>query len=159
MPLEKLLQDVSSIKPHRQDFRGLRGKVIYRDGELLSGINLNRILQIVPKLTFLDRIVEKWPRDARFEYASDSNRIVQHIPFLLQPCRKAKSKNKLGFFTLLTDGNGQYWFSSYRDFTQALEESVSSLEALIDEDINNLNREQERVVNKTYRRLTNLLSE
>jgi ATP-dependent helicase HrpA len=159
MPLEKLLQDVSSIKLGLQDYRGLKGKVLYRGGEILSGMSLNRILQIVPKLTFLDRIVEKWPRETRFEYTRDSNRIVQHIPFLLQPCRKAKSKSKLGFFTLLTDGNGEYWFSSYRDFTQGLEESISSLETLIDEDMNNLNREQERVVNKAYRRLTNLLSE
>ena len=160
LPLEKLLNSISSIEPNRlQDYRGLKGKIIYRGGEILSGMNLNRILQIAPKLTFLDRVVEKWPRDARFEYMRDSYQIIRSIPFLLQPCRRAQSKTKLGFLTLLTDGNGEYWFSSYRDFAHALEESVSSLEALIDEDINILSDAQEKVVNDVYRKLTHLLSD
>ena len=137
----------------------MRGKVIYRDGEILSGMNLLRILQIVPKLGFLDRIVDRWPKGAHFEYVRDSFQIVRYIPYLLQPCRKTKSKRKLGFLTLLTDGNGEYWYSVYRDFLQSLEESISSLEALIDEDINILSDEQEKTVNEAYRRMTTMLSE
>ena len=58
----------------------------------------------------------------------------------------------------MTDGNGEYWFSGYRDFVQSLEESISSLETLIDEDINMLSGEQEKIVNEAYRRLTEILS-
>jgi hypothetical protein len=140
------------------DYRGLKAKILYRDGEILNGMNLNRVLQIVPRLDFLDAIVEKWPKGEHFEYMRDAYSIVRFIPSLLQPCRKTKSKSKLGFLTLLTDGNGEYWYSAYRDFTQSLEESISSLEALIDEDINMLDSEQERMVNDAYRRLTEMLA-
>ena len=159
LPFEKIQSALSSMDISLlQDYRGMRGRVIYRGGEILGGMNLNRILQIIPKLGFLDRIVEKWPKGAHFEYMRDSYQIVRYIPSLLQPCRKTKSKNKFGFLTLVTDGNGEYWYSGYRDFVQALEESVSSLESLIDEDINILSGEQEKTVNEAYRHLTEILS-
>jgi RNA helicase HrpA len=159
LPFDKLQKAVSSLDPSRgTDYRALKGKVIYRGGEILNGMNLNRILQITPKLKGLDRIVEKWPKSERFEYMRDSDRIAAFIPSLTQPCRRAKSKNKLGFLTLMTDGNGEYWFSAYRDFIQALEESIASLESLIDEDIKKLSGKQEKVVNEAYRRLTQILS-
>jgi RNA helicase HrpA len=165
LPFEKIRSTLSAMgassmndASSMMDYRGLKAKILYRDGEILSGMNLNRVLQIVPRLDFLDAIVEKWPKGEHFEYLKDSYRIVRFIPSLLQPCRKTKSKGKLGFLTLLTDGNGEYWYSAYRDFTQSLEESISSLEALIDEDINMLDSEQEKMVNNTYRRLTEMLT-
>ena len=160
LPFEKIYNTLASFDlSSLQDFRGMKGKIIYRDGEILSGMNLLRILQIVPKLGFLDRILEKWPKGAHFEYMRDSYQIVRYIPFLLQPCRKTKSKRKLGFLTLLTDGNSEYWYSAYRDFLHSLEESISSLEALIDEDVNTLSVEQENTVNEAYRHLTTMISE
>ncbi len=159
LPFEKIQSTLSSMDMSSlQDYRGMKGRVIYRGGEILGGMNLNRVLQVIPKLGFLDRIVEKWPKGAHFEYIRDSHQIVRYIPSLLQPCRKTKSKSKLGFLTLVTDGNGEYWYSGYRDFIQSLEESISSLEALIDEDINMLSSEQEKTVNEAYRRLTDILS-
>jgi RNA helicase HrpA len=158
LPYDNLMKNLSSVETSSVDYRGLRGKIIFQDGEILSGMALNRILQIAPRLTFLNRVVDKWPRGSHFEYVRDSFHIVRYIPNLLQPAHKTKSKSKLGFLTLLTDGNGEYWYSSYRDFMQALEESISSLETLIDEDINLLSDEQEHAVNETYRRLTQLLS-
>jgi RNA helicase HrpA len=159
LPFDKLLEALKSVGDGElQNYRGMKGTVIYEGAELLSGMNLNRILQIVPRLTFLNRVLDKWPKGAHFEYVRDSYHIVRFIPQLLQPCRKTKSKAKLGFLTLLTDGNGEYWYSSYRDFMQALEESISSLESLIDEDINTLSDKQEKTVNEAYRRLTRLLS-
>jgi RNA helicase HrpA len=159
LPYEQIRSTLSSMDASSiTDYRGMRAKLVYRDGEILSGMNLNRVLQIVPRLDFLDSIVEKWPKGEHFEYMRDSHSIVRYIPSLIQPCRKTKSKTKLGFLTLVTDGNGEYWYSGYRDFIQSLEESVSSLEALIDEDVNILNDEQETIVNGAYRRLTEMLS-
>jgi len=159
LPFEKIRSTLSSMDMSSTlDYRGMKAKVVYRNGEILSGMNLNRVLQIIPRLGFLGRIVEKWPKGEHFEYMRDSYQIVHYIQSLLQPCRKTKSKNKLGFLTLMTDGNGEYWYSGYRDFVQSLEESISSLEALIDEDINMLSKEQEKTVNEVYRRLTEMLA-
>jgi HrpA-like RNA helicase len=160
LPYEKLREAVSSLDVTAiQNYRGLKGKVIFKGSEILRGMNLERILRIAPKLNFTRNIVDNWPKGAHLEYLRDSHQIVQFIPQLLQPSRKSKSRGRLGFLTLLTDGNGAYWFSAYGDFLQALEESISSLESLIDEDVNILSEEQEKVVNAAYRGLTQMLAE
>ncbi len=160
LPYEKLREAVSSLDMTSiQKYRGLKGKVLFKGSEILRGMNLDRILRIAPKLNFAKNIIEKWPKGAHFEYLRDSHQIVRFIPHLLQPCTKYKSKGRLGFLTLLTDGNGAYWFSAYGDFLQALEESISSLESLIDEDVNIMSEEQEKVVNAAYRDLTQILVE
>ncbi|MGQ9616839.1 MAG: helicase-related protein [Spirochaetota bacterium] len=160
LPYEKLIEAIAGMETSLvQDYRDLRGMVLLDGGYLMSEMKLNRILKIVPKMAHRDTVVDQWPKGRRFNYLHESNKIVQFIPFLLHPCRKAKTKNRLGFLTLLTDGGGYYWFSSYNDFTQALEESVSSLESLIDEDENVMEEEQEKIVNETYRHLTELLEE
>lgn len=160
LPYEKLIEAIAVMETSLvQDYRDLRGMVLLDGGYLMSEMKLNRILKIVPKIAHRDTVVDQWPKGRRFNYLHDLNKIVQFIPFLLHPCRKAKTKNRLGFLTLLTDGDGYYWFSSYNDFTQALEESLSSLESLIDEDENIMKEEQERIVNETYRHLTELLEE
>ncbi len=160
LPFEKLRSTISSIDfASLQDFRGLKGKVIVNGYEILGNMSLRRILEVVPKISRVDKIIDKWPKGIHFEYMRDAFEIVRYIPYLLYPCKKKESNRRLGFLTLLADGNGYYWYSSYKDFVQALEESVSSLETFIDEDINILNKEQEEVVNDTYRRLSEILTQ
>ena len=65
----------------------------------------------------------------------------------------AKSSSKeLGFVCLFTDGNGTYWFKVSRGFTTALNESLSSLEKLVDdaEDLN-LDYASKEKINMIYR--------
>ena len=158
LPLERLIKaladtDLDAIP----DFKNLRGKIIMGDFELLSDMALARIMAVAPRIYANRDLLEKWPRGAHFDYERDAFEIVRFIPSLLRPCRKTPNAKKLGFLTLITDGEGGYWFSSYGDYTHALEESVSALEVLTDEDTGALSGEQESVVNDTYRRLVEIL--
>jgi len=159
LPLEKLKKVLMQIDPQTiRNYKGLRGTVLLENGyEILSGINLRRILEIVPKLHGQLDVVEKWSKGVQFEYIRDAYEIVRYIPELLKPCKKTKGTKKLCFLTLITNGDGYYWFACYKDFIQALEESISSLESVIDEDIKMLSNDQEKVVNETYRRLVDML--
>jgi len=160
LPFDRVKKAVEALDfTSVENFKGLRGRVILGENELLSDFRLSRILETVGKIHDVEKIIDRWPRGHRFEYIRDAFEIVRHIPNILGLCRKKKETKRLGFLTLLTDGNGTYWYSCYRDFLQALEESVSSLESIIDEDINVLNREQEETVSGTYRRLTELFEE
>ncbi len=160
LPYDKLERAVRSLDVSKlPDYKGLRGRVLFNGFEILSGIALKRIIEIAPKLILNGHVVTKWPRGVHFDYVHDSFEIVRYIPDLLKPSRTMKSKKKLGFLTLLTDGSGSYWYASYRDFIQALEEAVSSLEALTDEDIQILNEHQEKTVNAAYRRLSALIAD
>jgi hypothetical protein len=159
LDLAKLQQALSETDTRSlRDFKGLRGKLLLDEYEILDGMGLNRILTIAPKIQ-VSQALEDWPRGAHFEYVRDSHHIMQFIPSLCAPVKKKKNGKKLGFLTLLTDGEGCYWFSAYRDLLQALEESVSSLEALIDEQISVLSKEQQEVLTRVYRRLMELLEE
>ena len=160
LPFDRVKKAVEALDfTSMENFKGLRGRVILGENELLSDFRLSRILETVGKIHDVEKIIDRWPRGHRLEYIRDAFEIVRHIPNILGLCRKKKDTKRLGFLTLLTDGNGTYWYSCYRDFLQALEESVSSLESIIDEDINVLNREQEETVSGTYRRLTELFEE
>jgi len=160
LPYEKLKRALQSVDlSSLPDYRGIRGRILLGKYELMSDMNLNRILEAAGKLSLDGKIVERWPGGLRFDYETQSGEIVRHLPRLMRPCRKTGSKNRLGFLTLLTDGEGVYWYGGYKDFTQALEESVSSLESLIDEDMKVLGKKGEAVLNRVYRRLTALLED
>jgi len=159
LPLEKLKKVLMQVDPQTtRNYKGLKGTVLLENGyELLSGMNLKRIFEIVPRLHDQLDIIEKWPRGVQFEYTRDAYEIVRYIPELLKPCKKTKGTKKLCFLTFITNGDGYYWFACYKDFIQAVEESISSLESFIDEDIKMLSNEQEKMVNETYRRLVEML--
>jgi hypothetical protein len=63
----------------------------------------------------------------------------------------------LGFICLFTDGAGNYWFKCSRGFHTSLNESLSSLETLIDELGDDVDIEKKHVVNQVYRRLSDYL--
>ncbi|HAH60826.1 MAG TPA: hypothetical protein DCL73_01865, partial [Treponema sp.] len=61
-----------------------------------------------------------------------------------------------GFVCLFTDGNGTYWFKISRGFVTALNESLSSLEILIDDVNADFTPDQKEKVNQLYRSLNTL---
>ncbi len=154
--IKKIMErmDINSLP----SFKGLKGKVILDGYELMSGMNLNRIIRYFYLIKDLKLVMDNWPRGIQFEYLNDSYQLTGYIPSVMSLCRKSKSTKKLGFLTLVTDGNGLYWFSCYKNPMQAVEESLSSLEYLLDEDVNNLDDDQSDLINETYRRLIDLLS-
>ena len=60
------------------------------------------------------------------------------------------------YLSLFTNGKGVYWFKVSRGFPTALNESLSSLETLIDETAIALSSEQKTKVNLIYRKLNSL---
>ena len=68
----------------------------------------------------------------------------------------AKQKNKeYGFICLYTDGNGNYWYKVTRGFTTALTEAHSSLETLIEEDVEFSDVEKTKI-NEALRKVNSL---
>ena len=65
---------------------------------------------------------------------------------------------ELGFVALFTDGEGSYWFRVSRGFHTALNESISSLETLIDEVAEKATHEQKERVGGLYRKLSGFFS-
>ncbi|MDR1949316.1 MAG: ATP-dependent RNA helicase [Spirochaetaceae bacterium] len=163
LPWERL----SKVKDHiggETLYKGLKGSVILNDRyTLLRGEKLSLILSLVPSLDIDGTFTRAWPRKKRFNSREDPGPLLEHLPSLVSPAvwkpqAGSPGKKELGFICLFTDGKGTYWFKCSRGFHTALNESLASVESLIDELGEETDIEIKHVVNQTYRRLSDYLS-
>jgi hypothetical protein len=132
LPWEKLVSlRARGDPPILPGFRKLRGKVLFEGFELLGDLRLSTILRIAPRLE-LDQPVLDRPEETPFALPAVPSDFARRLRELLRPCRLKKRSSKLGFVSLLTDGQGSYWFKGSRNYLTALKESLYSLETLAD---------------------------
>jgi HrpA-like RNA helicase len=159
LPWERL----SRIKSHLGTdslglYKNLRGKITLEGGyTLLEGEKLDLILALATSLD-LEGVREKqWPRKERFHFPENLQALLAFLPDLVSPALWKAHKKEVGFICLLNDGAGTYWFTCSRGFHTGLNESLASLEALIDDLGEYADGEVKRVVNQTYRKLSDYL--
>jgi RNA helicase HrpA len=143
---------------YKGQWSNLRGMIILKDTyKLLEGERLEFILSLVPSLN-LDGVLEKqWDRKTRFNAHEQLGELLEYLPQAVTPRLWKPGKKDLGFLCLLTDGAGTYWFTCSRGFHTSLNESLASVETLIDELGDTADREVKHIVNQTYRRLSDYL--
>ena len=137
---------------------GLKGKVLLRGGELLAGEKVELICKLTKTLNLLPVGEKDWPRGMNVQVGKDdgTQKLIASLDYVLRvTMAKAKSR-EYGFICLYTDGKGTYWFKVSRGFATALNESLSSLETLIDEATVDLSPAQKEKVNIVYRVLNGL---
>jgi HrpA-like RNA helicase len=165
LPWEKLslLRDkISGDTVYTQrnyQYKGLKGKItVKKQFNLLAGEKLELILSLVPTLDVDNAFSRAWPRKETFNSQNDLASLLNHLDDLAKPVTWKKNSKDLGFLGLFTDGDGNYWLRSSRGFHTSLNESLSSLETLIDELGEEVDLEQKHIVNQCYRRLSDYLS-
>jgi len=138
----------------------LEGKLVHNDLELLSGSRVAEIMRIAPHINpHRDFVGNAWPRSHSFQSQSDSAELCRELPLILKMTRKKKGGRSVGFLTLQTDGNGLYWFKPSRSFHAAVADSLGAIEQLADELGDSIDQPEHELVNRTYRRLAELLEE
>jgi RNA helicase HrpA len=139
-------------------YKGLRGRItlggVYT---LLQGEKLELILSLAASLDLEGVLEKQWPRKERFNSRENLPALLKFLPDLVSPAVWKANKKDLGFICLLTDGAGNYWFTCSRGFHTSLNESLASVEALIDDLGENADLEVKQVVNQTYRKLADYL--
>ncbi|GHV25587.1 hypothetical protein AGMMS4952_03710 [Spirochaetia bacterium] len=139
-------------------YKGLRGEIILEGRyTLLSGEKLALILSLVSSLDIDGAVTRKWPRKARFNSACNLPALLEELPLILAPSLWRPGKKDLGFLCLLTDSKGNYWFTCSRGFHTSLNESLASVETLIDELGDEIDIEIKHRVNQIFRRLSDYL--
>jgi len=140
-------------------YRDLRGEVLVRSRyTLLAGEKLELILNLVPTLDLDDAVDRVWPRKRNFDARTELSELLENLPLTVTPALWRQGKNELGFLCLFTDDAGTYWFKCSRGFHTALNESLSSLETLIDELGDDVDVIRKDIVNQTYRRLASYMT-
>ena len=157
LPWEKL-SAIRNTLPGETGYKGLKGVIII-DGQysLLAGEKLNLILGLVPSLDIENALTRKLPGKKSYNAHTDLPALVEHLNSLVTPGKYKKGSKELGFLTLLNNQDG-YRFRSSRGFHTSLNESLASLETLIDELDGTADHEAKKAVNNCYRRLSNMVS-
>ncbi len=154
MDWEKLSK---ALKPYKEgelpDFGSLKGKLYYHGTEMMTITRVNTILKAAKMLNPATDIIHGFPKkNYSVENSQHLNELSRQLENVLKAVDGGKRKKKtLGFLTLMTDSQGTYWFKSVRQLNTSLNESLASLELLADEVLEDVNDEDWKRINKTYR--------
>ncbi|WP_304225910.1 helicase-related protein [Gracilinema caldarium] len=140
-------------------YKDLKGMVTLKNKyTILAGERLELILNLVPTLNLENALTKEWPRKKNFSVHEDLPALIEALPLVGTAALWKQGKNELGFLCLFTDSAGNYWFKCSRGFHTAINESIASLENLIDELGDEISPDWKDRVNQTYRRLSSYLA-
>ena len=154
MPWDQLAAIQNSI-PSEIIYKGLKGAIVFNHVyTVLAGEKLELILSLAPALDMDNALSRDWPRKQNFFAATDLASLLEHMDSLVKPALWKKNSKEIGFLSLFTDGEGNYWLRCSRGYYTSLNESLASLEALIEELDDDIDLGMKHIVNTTYRRLS-----
>lgn len=136
--------------------KGIKGVIQMDSYTLLAGEKLDLILKLAKSLDFSVLPSDKWNRKMNAHFPENKIEIAAALDSVLRVTEAKAKSHELGFICLFTDGNGTYWMKVSRGFSTALNESLSSLETLIDESAGEFSEEQKSKLNAVYRKLHDL---
>jgi hypothetical protein len=135
-------------------YKDLKGVVVNGRQKLLDGEKLDLILKIAPHLDLEADLAREWPRKRNFSSKEELGDLIDALGHVMQVSKAKDKTGELGFVALFTDSEGTYWFRCSRGFHTALNESVASLESLIDELGEDSKTEDREKVSSLYRKLS-----
>ena len=139
---------------------GMKGTILMKGGyKLLDGEKMEIIMKAAKTLN-LEPIDEKsWPRKMNINIHEEGSilELIKNVEFIMRVTVAKSASKEHGFICLFTDGKGTYWFKVSRGFATAINETIASLEKLIDDAENkNLDEVQKEKVNMIYRLLNGM---
>jgi hypothetical protein len=165
LPWERLKNVTEYIRKETVSFyKGLRGTVIVNGKySLLKGEKLSLILTLLPSLDPEKSLKRKLAWGTNFDSRENLDKLLEQLPWIVSPAlwkknNKAEGTKELGFSAIFTDGQGNYRIKCTRSFHTSLNESLASLETLIDELDEAVDIGKKHIVNQCYRRLSGYLS-
>ena len=135
-------------------YKDLKGVVVNGRQRLLDGEKLDLILKIAPHLDLEADLAREWPRKRNFSSKEELGDLIGALGHVMQVSKAKDRTGELGFVALFTDTEGTYWFRCSRGFHTALNESVASLESLVDELGEDSKPEDREKVSTLYRKLS-----
>ncbi len=163
LPLKKLLNIVQKLSELDESYLSqsaslkvrvevYKGKAVYK---LLAGERFERVLKIAQNINLVP--VEKgWPKKSSYHISQKPEELIKALDFVFNVAVAKEKSRELGFVSLFSDGNGTYWFKVCSSFSTAWNESLASLESLIDDSAEIVSQTQKDKINSVYRKLNSL---
>ena len=147
-------QDDASLKAEGK----MKGRILFPNGfMLLDGEKIETTLKLA-RITDLSPIEEsQWNRKLNINLNDEgaAETLTAAIKNILKVVVAKQKSKEYGFICLFTDGSDNYWLKVSRGLSTALNESLASLESLVDKD-NFFTEEQQDEINAVYRMLNEL---
>ncbi len=162
LPYEQFKEAVKNEKDSNKIAQagGMKGRLILHGGVALNGEKVELIGKVVKTLNLTPVENDKWPKSLNIHTGSpEANaQLCSALDYVLRLTYAKQKGKEYGFICLFSDGKGTYWFKVSRGFATALNESLASLESLVDESQTELTPAQKEKVNILYRVLNSLYS-
>lgn len=164
LPVDKLKKAVTASAYLPEELEYIHGTVMLKGNHpLLSNEKMDLIYKIA-KNHNMDPVEEKqWTRNMNlcindeFDGKENLRKLISQLNVIMRITIAKRSSKEFGFICLFTDGNGTYWFKVSRGFSTAQNESLSSLEKLIDDVENSeLGVAEKEKINAIYRMVNSL---
>ncbi len=162
------LKELEQIARQREDPRSLfpagtkklRGKVAAGKGILFEGMKLDLIFKAAAELNLDPVQPSSWPRKANFRIEENIGELADAVQYIMRVTQAKENGKQLGFITLYTDGEGTYWLKACKGIHTAINESLASLEAFIEETAEKeLPSEFKEEISRLYGKLNSFFSE
>ena len=98
-----------------------------------------------------------WLKKQNYNSQKDLPALLKQLESIAKPIKWKKNSNELRYIGIFTDGESNYWLRAAKGYQNCINESLSSLETLIDELGGDVPAGMKHIVNQCYRRLSDLL--
>jgi ATP-dependent helicase HrpA len=141
-----------------QAFKDLRGTVRYLHWNFLQGEKIDLILKVAPFLNPKEDLAKGKPKRNNYNSRENPEKLLLALDEVLRLTEVKTKSGELGFICLFTDGQANYWFKVSRGFNTAINESLASLESLIDELGEQVDAKDREKVSALYRKFSGYLA-
>ncbi len=150
-----------AIKRSRGDVSGsnignLRGVVVHEGYEILQGEKLRRILRWMKNVNLPEDIRLDWPQGKTFNSFEGMDELSGILEYIMRLAPAKQNSSSLGFLSLHTNGEGNYWLKPAKRLLTAAEMSLASLEVLADEMDDTTRKKYAKPINERYRFLAEM---
>lgn len=163
LPIKELLIAVRLEKNELtpKSFGNIKAKIVYENGySLMGGERLYTAVMAAKNIALYPRDEVNNPWNKKFNVnLQDENAaslLTEAIELILQVVVAKQKSREYGFVCLFTDGNDNYWISVSRGIATAVNESLASLESLVDKE-DFFTPEQQQKINEAYRMLNEMV--
>ncbi len=158
LPWNDLVAALADASPDDfMPYRKIKGLVRYKGFEIFSGERLGKIVDVLPYLDRDPKILHSWPKGKSYSADNLTDEFFEYIKKLMSFVPLKKSKRNLGFLTLSSDGTNRFWFKSIRKSGQAISLSLANMEVLADALPADFSEEKMEIINRTYRKLSEMV--
>lgn len=138
---------------------GIKSKIIFSNKfTLLEGEKLSTAIKLAKNLDLTPVAEKDWNRKLNINISDEnaSKLLVQAVENIMKVTVAKQKSREYGFICLFTDGQGTFWNKVSRGYSTAVNESLSTLESLVDlEKV--FTEEEKQKINNVYRMLNDLI--